>query len=50
MAKYNVKFVFEPTYEGMTILGYESNAKTKEDLIKEIIHYTTIQTFEVENA
>jgi hypothetical protein len=50
MAKYNLHFVFEPTKQGLTIMGYESTAKTKQELIDEIIHYTTIQTFEVENV
>jgi hypothetical protein len=50
MAKYNLHLVFEPTKDGLTIMGYESNAETKDLLIKEIIHYLTIQTFEVENA
>ena len=50
MAKYNIRFVFEPTKQGLTILDYESTAETKELLIKEIIYYTTIQTFEVENV
>jgi hypothetical protein len=50
MAKYNLYFVFEPTKQSLTILDYESSARSKEDLVKEIIHYTTIQTFEVENA
>ena len=48
MAKYNLHFVFEPTKQGLTIMGYESSAETKEDLLKEIIYDLTIQTFEVE--
>jgi hypothetical protein len=48
MANYNIKFVFEPTLQGLTVLGYESSAETKEDLLKEIIYDLTIQTFEVE--
>jgi hypothetical protein len=50
MAKYNIRFVFEPTLQGLTVLGYESSARTKEQLIAEIIQELTIQTFEVENA
>jgi len=49
MAKYDIRFIFEPTYTGMTVLGYESNARTKEQLLAEIIQELTIQTFEVEN-
>jgi hypothetical protein len=48
MAKYNLHFVFEPTKDGLTVLGYESTARTKEQLIAEIIQELTIQTFEVE--
>jgi hypothetical protein len=50
MAKYNIKFVFEPTLQGLTVLDYESWADSKEDLIKEIIYNLTIQTFEVVNG
>jgi hypothetical protein len=48
MAKYNLHFVFEPTKQGLTVLGYESSARTKEQLTAEIIKELTIQTFEVE--
>jgi hypothetical protein len=50
MAKYGIKFVFEPTGQVLIVHGYESGATSKENLIKEIIYDLTIQTFEVENA
>jgi len=50
MTKYNLYFVFEPTAQSLTVLDYESSATSKENLIKEIIHDLTIQTFEVENV
>ena len=50
MAKYNVRFVFEPTGQELLVFDYESGATSKENLIKEIIYDLTIQTFEVENG
>ena len=50
MAKYNVRFVFEPTGQELLVFDYESGATSKENLIKEIIYDLTIQTFEVVNG
>lgn len=45
--KYNIKLVFEPTRDALEILNYDSMAKNQEELVAEILHYLTIQTFEV---
>lgn len=50
MAKYDIRFVFEPTGQELIAFGYESKATSKENLIKEIIHDLTIQTFEAKNV
>jgi hypothetical protein len=48
--QYNIKMVFEPTRQSLDILNYDSMARNKEELKAEILHYLTIQTFEVDNA
>ena len=50
MAKHGIKFLFEPTGHELIVPEYESSARTKEQLIAEIIQELTIQTFEVKNA
>lgn len=48
--KYNIKLVFEPTRDVIEVVNYDSTAKNAEELKAEILHYLTIQTFEVDNA